>query len=241
MRVCILVVIVGVAAATHERVLLKDVQVLTLRNGVFTTGRRYSPIPQLVCQNCATNEERNLIDSMQCLNVGSDGRDVNWKCEAQLDKHRYKLGRTEVSCEGFASPDDPFILAGSCAVEYHLERVHKTEPRVVETITTTTTTIDHVAIVMVVVFVLFIIALMYVVCITTPSHVDRIYPAPMPPPPVVYPSVVYQAPPVQYTTPIYCSAPSPVVHQRVPRTVVRERSPSPDKQPSVSYATTKRR
>ncbi len=30
----------------------------------------------------------------------------------------YRLGSTTVSCEGYDHPDDPYVLAGSCAVEY---------------------------------------------------------------------------------------------------------------------------
>lgn len=33
----------------------------------------------------------------------------------------YRFGRVEVSCEGFNHPDDPYILRGSCGLEYTLE------------------------------------------------------------------------------------------------------------------------
>lgn len=33
----------------------------------------------------------------------------------------YRFGRLEVSCEGYNSPDDPYILKGSCGLEYTLE------------------------------------------------------------------------------------------------------------------------
>lgn len=33
----------------------------------------------------------------------------------------YRFGRVEVSCEGFSHPDDPYILKGSCGLEYTLE------------------------------------------------------------------------------------------------------------------------
>lgn len=33
----------------------------------------------------------------------------------------YRFGRIEVSCEGFNHPDDPYILGGSCGLEYTLE------------------------------------------------------------------------------------------------------------------------
>lgn len=33
----------------------------------------------------------------------------------------YRFGKVEVSCEGYNSPDDPYILRGSCGLEYTLE------------------------------------------------------------------------------------------------------------------------
>ncbi|ELR16590.1 uncharacterized protein ACA1_087850, partial [Acanthamoeba castellanii str. Neff] len=34
----------------------------------------------------------------------------------------YKMGRIEVVCEGYDYPDDPYILKGSCGLEYRVER-----------------------------------------------------------------------------------------------------------------------
>jgi len=31
---------------------------------------------------------------------------------------KYKFGRLSVSCEGYAYPEDPYILAGSCGVSW---------------------------------------------------------------------------------------------------------------------------
>jgi hypothetical protein len=33
----------------------------------------------------------------------------------------YRLGKIEVVCEGYDYPDDPYILKGSCGLEYNLE------------------------------------------------------------------------------------------------------------------------
>ncbi len=33
-----------------------------------------------------------------------------------------RFGELAVNCEGYDYPDDPFILVGSCGVEYKLER-----------------------------------------------------------------------------------------------------------------------
>jgi hypothetical protein len=50
---------------------------------------------------------------------GFDGRDVNWKCDAML-KHGLSMYDTVVGCEGYEYPDDPYILEGSCQVEFKL-------------------------------------------------------------------------------------------------------------------------
>ena len=42
-------------------------------------------------------------ETVQCLNMGSDGDDIQWKCEAELNS-RVKFGHIEVSCEGFEFP-----------------------------------------------------------------------------------------------------------------------------------------
>merc|ERR1712166_1665579 len=39
---------------------------------------------------------------------------------ADLD-NAYRFGETTVVCEGYNYPDDPYILTGSCSVEYTLE------------------------------------------------------------------------------------------------------------------------
>jgi hypothetical protein len=72
--------------------------------------------------------------TVQCLNVGHDGKNVQWKCEANLDS-KVKcthfliwefvlivlVGKLVVSCEGYNSRDDPNVLVGSCALQYGLD------------------------------------------------------------------------------------------------------------------------
>ncbi|KAJ3120132.1 Store-operated calcium entry-associated regulatory factor, partial [Irineochytrium annulatum] len=52
-----------------------------------------------------------------CYNRGFDGRDVQWECKADLDE-RFRFGGFEVNCEGYEYPDDPYVTAGSCGLEY---------------------------------------------------------------------------------------------------------------------------
>lgn len=110
------------AARPSNAILLSGVQTLTLRgNGAQTTHRRVSSIPQLKCVSpraiCALYD----VDTMRCTNQGSSygDEDVEWSCTASLPRE-LKLGSTEVICEGYASPDDPYVLKGSCGVEYRL-------------------------------------------------------------------------------------------------------------------------
>lgn len=57
---------------------------------------------------------------MQCTNAGFDGSDVQWKCQADLPDN-LRFGQLDVFCEGYAHPDDPFVLKGSCGLEYKLQ------------------------------------------------------------------------------------------------------------------------
>lgn len=104
----------------YDKVLLRNVQVLTFKEGRLTTTRRNLSVQQLLCTNCYTQEMKNAVTSMQCYNTGFDGKDVNWKCESETSK-KWLLSNVDVVCEGYDYPDDPYILVGSCSVEYQLK------------------------------------------------------------------------------------------------------------------------
>ncbi|KAL7753967.1 Store-operated calcium entry-associated regulatory factor [Sorochytrium milnesiophthora] len=106
-----------------DKVRLSDIRALTLHSGEYTTGRRSSPVPQTKCTGgdaCHLYEP----DVIQCTNAGSDGRDVQWKCEAEMEDY-YRFGKVTVTCEGYDHRNDPFVLAGSCGVEYALHLTDK--------------------------------------------------------------------------------------------------------------------
>ncbi|XP_054931125.1 store-operated calcium entry-associated regulatory factor-like isoform X3 [Dermacentor andersoni] len=103
-----------------DKVRLKDVQVLTLRQGQYTTGRRSHPVPQLNCRGGSAGCE-DQPSVVQCYNRGSDGRDTQWECKAEMKKSQ-KFGLIQVTCEGYDYPQDEYILVGSCGLEYYLER-----------------------------------------------------------------------------------------------------------------------
>jgi len=104
-----------------DSVLLSDVKALTFSRGQYTTGRRSSPIPQLQCVGGDACSSSLQPTTVQCLNRGEDYTgNIQWKCDAELDTS-VRFGRTDVSCEGYNNPNDPYILRGSCGVEYTLE------------------------------------------------------------------------------------------------------------------------
>jgi hypothetical protein len=103
-----------------ERIRLSDVSVITFYAGKMTNGRRSSPVPQLQCVGGNAGCSRSFLpSSAQCYNRGNDGVDVVWECTANLYQ-TVTLGRASVSCEGYDYPDDPFVLRGSCGLQYEL-------------------------------------------------------------------------------------------------------------------------
>jgi hypothetical protein len=107
---------------SNDKIKLVDIETLTFVAGKQTTARRGSPMPQLSCVRGPCNDASLVPVAVQCRNVGTDGVDVQWRCDADLDS-RVKFGELQVSCEGYANPDDPYVLKGSCALEFELVRV----------------------------------------------------------------------------------------------------------------------
>lgn len=104
----------------HNKVLLKNVNALTLNQGQYTTSRRSLPVLQLNCVGGSAASESYKVKTVQCVNTGFDGKDYNWKCESVLPKS-LRLGKLVVNCEGYDFPDDSYVLVGSCGLEYNLE------------------------------------------------------------------------------------------------------------------------
>lgn len=107
-------------AAEDKKVKLSDVPVLNLYRDQWTTARRSPQQPQLKCSNGFFLCGPYAPNAVQCYNKGNDGEDVQWECKAKLDK-RVRFGYLEVKCEGYDSPDDQYVLVGSCGLEYSLE------------------------------------------------------------------------------------------------------------------------
>ena len=121
--ICLFLTSVG----AHERIRMKDIKALTFVNNKLTTGNRKPPVLQMVCAGGDACGESHKIEVIQCVNVGSDGSQngISWRCETQLPKSLRLGSHTKVSCEGYSHSDDPYILAGSCGVEYSLHYTNK--------------------------------------------------------------------------------------------------------------------
>ncbi|KAM4708955.1 store-operated calcium entry-associated regulatory factor isoform 1-T2 [Discoglossus pictus] len=104
----------------QERVLLRDIQAITLHADRYTNARRTSPVPQLKCIGGSAGCNAVMPQVVQCHNRGWDGIDVQWECQVDMD-NAYRFGKVEVNCEGFEYPEDPYVLRGSCGLEYTLE------------------------------------------------------------------------------------------------------------------------
>jgi hypothetical protein len=104
-----------------DRIKLKDVEVLTLTSGKWTTGRRTKPVPQLQCVSGYCNLFQP--QTVQCYNRGSDGIDIQWECKTEMD-NKYKFGKIDVLCEGYDYPEDDYVLIGSCGLEYTIDLVN---------------------------------------------------------------------------------------------------------------------
>jgi len=120
MKILFLCFFIKNSSAQFKKVKLKDVDVLTLYQGRQTNGRRSSPVMQLQCKGGTAGCGKFIPEVVQCYNRGSDGLDVQWECKADMDS-KYRFGRISVSCEGFDYPEDPYVLAGSCGLEYTID------------------------------------------------------------------------------------------------------------------------
>ncbi|RDB26261.1 Store-operated calcium entry-associated regulatory factor [Hypsizygus marmoreus] len=104
-----------------SRIELAKIPSLTFYKDSYTTSRRKSPLPQLVCRGAPCKVYTPEV--VRCVSLpGASGTDVDWNCEADLPES-LRFGRVEVSCEGWSRPGDPYVLKGSCSLEYRLVHV----------------------------------------------------------------------------------------------------------------------
>lgn len=68
MIICVLMI--------SDRILLRDIQALTLHYDRYTTSRRLDPVPQLKCVGGTAGCDTYIPKVIQCQNKGWDGYDV---------------------------------------------------------------------------------------------------------------------------------------------------------------------
>ncbi|EJD07060.1 DUF1183-domain-containing protein [Fomitiporia mediterranea MF3/22] len=103
-----------------SRVALSSIRSLTLYKDEPTRARRLPPINQLKCVGKACKLFQP--DVVRCYNNGGSGTEIDWTCEADLPE-KLRFGRVDVSCEGYDHPGDPYVLKGSCGLEYRLVNI----------------------------------------------------------------------------------------------------------------------
>ncbi|KAF8349163.1 hypothetical protein F5887DRAFT_553632 [Amanita rubescens] len=105
---------------SHSRVQLSKITALTFDKHSQAVGRR-TKVPQLVCKGKPCDLYQP--EAVHCRRLsGGSGTDIDWKCEADLPD-ALRFGKVEVSCEGWSGPGDPFVVKGSCSLEYRLVEV----------------------------------------------------------------------------------------------------------------------
>nr|XP_027199985.1 store-operated calcium entry-associated regulatory factor-like [Dermatophagoides pteronyssinus] len=111
--------IVIVMAQPNDRILLENIDALTFESDRLAKTRRNQKIPQLKCIG-GGNCNRVKLEVAQCFNVGSN-QSIEWECRGDMPS-KYKLVQVNMSCEGYDSPQDQYILADSCALQYSIAK-----------------------------------------------------------------------------------------------------------------------
>jgi len=118
----IVIFLATLANCQNNRVKFHDLPQQVFRVGYMTNGRRSEPIAQITCKPGHGNPSCSKgPPEIRCEIISKIGKsDAIWKCYAIVGSG-YKISNYEVSCEGYDYPDDPYILEGSCGVEYTLD------------------------------------------------------------------------------------------------------------------------
>ncbi|OQO03716.1 hypothetical protein B0A48_10381 [Cryoendolithus antarcticus] len=97
------------AKRPKEAILLSTVKSLTLHANSLTTSRRLAPVPQLTCVGGSASKFADVVEVMRCTNSGRGygKEDIEWTCQAELPEE-FKLGSTQVVCEGYEGPEDEY-------------------------------------------------------------------------------------------------------------------------------------
>jgi len=106
----------------YTAVLLKDVPSMRFYAGQYALNTRdNTPIPQLECAYSPINDPSALPVDVICNNVGVDSTgSIVWQCDGIMSKE-LEFDNTQVICEGYSAPGDPYVKSGSCSLRYTLK------------------------------------------------------------------------------------------------------------------------
>jgi hypothetical protein len=99
---------------------ITDTKALIFKKDMWTTTRKSYQVPQMTCVGGTAYKMHPKVESIQCINMGYDGENVQWKCNTTLNK-TLKLGECIVMCEGLRHPYDEYVFEDSCALEFTLD------------------------------------------------------------------------------------------------------------------------
>ena len=224
----------------NDRILLQNVQTLTLRSGRMVNARRVESIPELT-RIGGSAPSHVLLDRVQCYNTGTDSYgEVQWRCEAEMPNPGYSLGEVEVVCEGYWDSEDTHVLRGSCGLEYELNGSPQNTAAATTTVyhETTSSSLDSSANILLTFFVLIIMFAMLggflELCLRRrSSHTTVVHTSPAPATVVQTPAPLPPAPPppavVPAATVVHSAVPAPAVvhHHTAPAPTVIHTSPAP--------------
>jgi len=114
----------------YDKVDLRDIHKLSFHAGRLTTYRRLLPVPELRCVggSVCTGEYPDLLpDRVTCYNDFATRNFIRWDCHALKMSINVRFGDTKLDCEGYSYKDDPYILRGSCGLQYELDFVDSSE------------------------------------------------------------------------------------------------------------------
>jgi hypothetical protein len=106
-------------------ILLPQTTTLTFCANHIMNAPREPAIQQLTCEGvgCRLYQVKHMCCRILSAGANGEREDIEWSCSA-ADPHGFRLGSTDVSCEGFRYKDDPYVLKGSRGVTYRIIRRH---------------------------------------------------------------------------------------------------------------------
>lgn len=123
-----------------QKVYLPNVTSLLFHRGHYTfysyNKAGTNQVPQLTCYpgNNLTKTDCNKYGPyvVRCHNKGiNDDLNIIWECEGNTGDY-FKFGNIDIKCKGYYGSNNPYVLEGSCSLNYKLELTSKGEEWVIQ-------------------------------------------------------------------------------------------------------------